>query len=325
MPATDISNATGAASRSRAIFVVGAGRSGTSAITRGLQALGVELGDKLKAPTEKNPTGFFEDRDLLRIAKRMRSELGMRAESISLIDAPAWSKAEIGVLADEAVATVEKRFVRYPLWGFKYAQTLRMLPFWETVAERAGIDLNFVVAARNPLSVAQSRSKLDPLRGVQEKTDLEWLVNVVPYFRRMAEHRFVVVEYDLLMEDPRTQLARMAERLLIPMDAAAQRNTEAFANEFLKPGMRHTLFMDQDLAQDPRLNPLVRDAYRWLRHLANDEIASDDQDLWRDWARIETQVHAHAPALRHVDFLEAELRRRQGGGLERLKSKLRRR
>ena len=74
MPATDSSTATEPASRSRAIFVVGAGRSGTSAITRGLQALGVELGDRLKAPTDKNPTGFFEDRDLLRIAKRMRAE-----------------------------------------------------------------------------------------------------------------------------------------------------------------------------------------------------------------------------------------------------------
>jgi len=321
MPATESSTA----SPSRAIFVVGAGRSGTSAITRGLQALGVELGDRLKAPTEKNPTGFFEDRDLLRIAKRMRSELGLRAESVSLVDEPGWSKPEVDALADEAVATIRERFVRYPIWGFKYAQTLRMLPFWETVTARAGIDLSFVVAARNPLSVAQSRTKLDPLRGLQEKTDLEWLVNVVPYFRRMAEHRFVVVEYDLLMEDPRAQLARVAERLSIPQDDATQTSTEAFASEFLKPGMRHTRFMDDDLAQDPRLNPLVRDAYRWLRRLATDEILPDDQGLWQDWARIETQVDAHAPALRHVDFLEAELRRRQGGGLERLKSKLLRR
>jgi hypothetical protein len=322
MPATDISNATGSASRSRAIFVVGAGRSGTSAITRGLQALGVELGDNLKAPTDKNPTGFFEDRDLLRIAKRVRSELGLRTESISLIDPPEWSKAEIGVLADEAVATIQERFVQYPLWGFKYAQTLRMLPFWETVAERAGIDLNFVVAARNPLSVAQSRSKLDPLRGVQEKTDLEWLVNVVPYFRRMAAHRFVVVEYDLLMEDPRTQLARMAERLSIPMDAAAQRNTEVFVNEFLKPGMRHTRFMDEDLAQDRKLNPLVRDAYRWLRRLATDEAAADNGELWLDWSRIESQLDAHAPALRHLDYLESELRSRRAGPLGLIKAKL---
>jgi hypothetical protein len=321
MPATESSTAN----PSRAVFVVGAGRSGTSAITRGLQALGVELGDRLKAPTEKNPTGFFEDRDLLRIAKRMRSELGLRAESVSLVDEAEWSKPEVDALVDEAVATIRKRFAQYPIWGFKYAQTLRMLPFWEMVTARAGIELSFVVAARNPLSVSQSRTKLDPLRGLQEKTDLEWLVNVVPYFRRMAAHGFVVVEYDLLMEDPRSQLSRMAERLSIPMGDVTQQGIEAFANEFLKPGMRHTRFVDDDLAQDPRLNPLVRDAYRWLRRLATDEVAADDQALWQDWSRIEAQVDAHAPALRHVDFLEAELRSRQASGLDRLKSKLRRR
>ncbi|MGB5592170.1 MAG: sulfotransferase [Gammaproteobacteria bacterium] len=303
---------------SRAIFVVGAGRSGTSAITRGLQALGVELGDRLKPPTGKNPTGFFEDLDLLRIAKRVRSELGLRAESVSLIEDSQWSLPGLDALTEEAVGVIRDRFARYPLWGFKYAQTLRMLPFWEPVMRRAGVELEFVVAARNPLSVARSRSKLDPLRGIQEKTDLEWLVNVLPYFRRLAAHRFTVVEYDLLMEDPRAQLRRIAERMAIPLDPGVEQGIEAFAGEFLKPGMRHTRFADDDLAQDPRLNPLTRDAYRWLRRLATDQVTPDDPELWDDLARIETQLSADAPMLRHIDFLETELRRNRGGRLGRL-------
>ena len=62
-----------------------------------------------------------------------------------------------------------------------------------------------MVAIRNPLSVARSRAKLDALRGRQEKSDLEWLVNVVPYFRTMTQHRFVVVDYELLLADPQAQ------------------------------------------------------------------------------------------------------------------------
>ena len=306
---------------SRAIFVVGAGRSGTSAITRGLQALGVELGDNLKPPTDKNPTGFFEDVDLLRIAKRVRSELGLRSESVSLIEKGQWKSPELDTLTEEAVSVIKRRFDRYPLWGFKYAQTLRMLPFWETVMRQAGTELAFVVAARNPLSVARSRSKLDPLRGLQEKTDLEWLVNVVPYFRRLAAYRFAVVEYDLLMEDPRVQLRRMADRLAIPMDTRTEQGVEAFASEFLKPGMRHTQFAEDDLKRDPGLNPLTRDAYLWLRRLATDQVNADDPVLWEDWARIESQLDADAPMLRHVDYLEAEVRRKRGGRLGRLAAK----
>ena len=310
---------------SRAILVVGAGRSGTSAIARAIQALGVELGDNLKPPTDKNPTGFFEDRDLLRIAKQVRSALGLRTECVALIGQQQWAAPTLEPLRQAAVETIEKRFARYPLWGFKYAQTLRMLPFWEQVAERAGVQLSFVVAARSPLSVARSRSKLDPLRGVQEKTDLEWLVNVVPYFRQLGRYPFVVVDYDLLMADPRGQLERMAEQLQIPLDDQARQGIEEYAGAFLRPGMRHTAFDDADLDREPRLNPLTRDGYRWLRRLAEDRIGCGDAQLWQDWERIESGVQAMAPALRHLDYLEAEVRRLRGGRLRRAAAKLLRR
>lgn len=322
MPTQYTSPATIDAPGSRAIFVVGAGRSGTSTITRALQALGVELGDRLKAPTQKNPTGFFEDRDLLGIAKRVRSELGLRAESVALIDPQLWGSPALEVLTNEAEETIRRRFGRYPLWGFKYAQTLRMLPFWESVMARTGIKLAFVVAARNPLSVARSRSKLDPLRGLQEKTDLEWLVNVVPYFRRLAGYPFVVIEYDLLMEDPHAQLMRMAAALDIPLDAVNRRGIEEFAGEFLQPGMRHSRFSEADLDKHPRLNPLARDAYRWLRRLATDQISTDDEALWQDWLQLESRLAEKAPALRHVDYLEAEVRRNRGGAFSRLLTRL---
>jgi hypothetical protein len=307
---------------SRAIFVVGAGRSGTSAITRALLALGVHLGDNLKAPTEKNPTGFFEDRDLLGIAKRVRSRLDLRAESVSLIEPEQWSLQALEPLVEEAAQSISQRFVRYPIWGFKYAQTLRMLPFWEQVAERARIALSFVVAARNPLSVAHSRAKLDPLRGLQEKTDIEWLVNVVPYFQRLGQYPFVVVDYDLLMAEPRQQLERLGRKLTIPLDDRARQSTAEYVSSFLRPGMRHTRFSEADLDREPRLNPLTRDAYRWLWRLANDLVDPRDPELWNDWARIEGQLRAMAPVLRHVDYLEAEVRRLRRGTWSRAVAKL---
>ena len=68
---------TGLRPQPRAIVVLGAGRSGTSAITRGLQTLGVELGDQLRPGGGKNPTGFFEDESLMKINKRLRKALGL--------------------------------------------------------------------------------------------------------------------------------------------------------------------------------------------------------------------------------------------------------
>jgi len=58
------------------IVVLGMHRSGTSAITRGLQVLGVSLGDRMIPPVEdNNPKGFWEDMDLNALNIEMLSAL----------------------------------------------------------------------------------------------------------------------------------------------------------------------------------------------------------------------------------------------------------
>jgi hypothetical protein len=295
----------------RAVVVLGAGRSGTSAITRGIQAVGVELGDRLRPPGGKNPTGFFEDQDLLGINKRLKRALAIRGDSVRLIEDEEWRAAAVLALQDEAVQTIRSRFGAVSLWGYKYGRTLRLLPFWSDVFATLALDVRYVVALRNPLSVARSRAALDPRRGTQEKSDLEWLVNVVPYFARVRERPFAVVDYDRLMGAPLAQLRRMVVRLGLPLTPAVEESIGAYAAEFLKPGMRHSRFAIEDLERDARANRLTVDAYRWLDRLAGDEIDPAAPDLWRDWRRIEAALLAMTPVLRHVDRVEDDLRRAQ--------------
>ncbi len=291
--------------------MLGAGRSGTSAIARGVQAIGVDLGDNLRPGGGKNPTGFFEDQDLLALNKRLKRLLGIRGDSVALFEPQVWDAPAVRALHDEAVATIRRRFGSAPLWGYKYARTLRLLPFWRAVFAELALDVRYVVALRSPLSVARSRAKLDPRRGTQEKSDLEWLVNVVPYFRLLRERPFVVVDYDLVMADPVPQLERMATGIGLPITAQTRAGMDVYAREFLLPGMRHSRFTEADLEADPHLNPLTRDAFRWLFRLATDAVGRDDAVLWNDWERIEGRVRDLAPILRHLDRVEEDVRRAQ--------------
>ena len=288
-----------------AVVVLGAGRSGTSAVTRGLAALGVDLGGRLRRGWGKNPTGFFEDRDILALNRRLKRALGVRGDSVRLIDDAVWDAAPIKALQAEAADTLRRRFGGNPLWGYKYGRTLRFLPFWEGVHDALGLDVRYLFALRNPMSVAASRGKLDPRRGRQQKSDLEWLVNVVPYFRRAASRPLVVVDYDLLLADPAAQLARIAKGLALPPSDPGE--IAAYAEEFLRPGMRHSRFTADDL--EDAADPLVHDAYRWLRGLASDAVAIGDPALWEDWMRIEGSVNGMAGALNQLDHVEEELRR----------------
>ena len=294
-----------------AVVIVGVGRSGTSAITRGVQALGVELGDRLRPPGAKNPTGFFEDQPLLSINKRLKRLLRIRGDSVRLIEPAEWQAPAVQALQQEAIETVRRGFGRYPLWGYKYARTLRLLPFWRPVFEALRLDVRYVVALRNPLSVARSRAALDPQRGTQEQSDLEWLVNVVPYFRDLRQHAFVVADFDSVLAHPAEQLERIGTLLGLPKTADTQAAIRAYESEFLRPGMRHTVFTDRDLRQDGRVNPLTRDAYESLRRLATDECSVNDRQFWQHWESVEQQLAAMAPVLHHVDRIQNALRRAQ--------------
>jgi hypothetical protein len=104
--------------RSVAVVVLGAGRSGTSAIARGVQALGVDLGDRLRKPGGKNPTGFFEDSDLLAFNKRrLKPALGIRGHTLRLIADAEWQTPELLALRRDAVELVRRRFSASTLWG----------------------------------------------------------------------------------------------------------------------------------------------------------------------------------------------------------------
>lgn len=298
----------GAVVRQRAILVLGAGRSGTSTLTRALLAMGVYLGSKFRIRMRKNPRGSFEEVHLLRLSKAVRRELGLRPENVRLIEDTEWQSPGLEALRARMTRAIEHEFGDRALWGFKYGSTGRILPFWLDLLPRMGIEPSFAFAYRNPLSVAHSREKLDRFRGRLEHNNLEWLVNVVPYFRRLQGYPLAVVDYDRLMSEPAAQLDRLAERLQIPVDAEARAGIDAFANEFLRSDLRHTHFTDDDLKRDDRLHPLVRRAALLLSALARDELSIEDPALWRQWQEIEAELWSLAPLLRLIDHLQKELR-----------------
>jgi len=295
-------------SRQRAVLVSGAGRSGTSIVTRAMQATGVYLGDDFKPPSRKNPTGFFEDAALLASSKRLRRTLGLRPDSLRLLDDAVWDSAAVRPYYSEFAAIIEKRFGDVPVWGFKYARTMRLLPFWLRLFEQMDISPSYVMPIRNPLSVARSRARLDAHRGQQEHSDLEWLANVVPFFEQLRGQPLVVVDYDRLMVEPVAQLERMTTRLDLPMTAKTQQAIHEFATVFLKPGLQHTHFSIADLQEADNINPLVRDAYGWLDQLARDDIQPTATVLWEAWQEIRSGVTALGPVLSRMDQLNRDLR-----------------
>src|ERR1700722_10082562 len=225
---------------SRAIVVLGMHRNGTSLLTCGLQALGVYLGDNFIEARPDNPTGYWENKTIVDINEGILRVFGLHWESLSLIEDDRWQMAALRPLYQEAVTHLKSNFLNYPLWGFKDPRSILLLPFWQSIFRSQEVDDNYVVVIRNPLSVASSlrrRQSMDAL-----KSHLLWLLYMVPNLNRLIGKTFVVVDYDLLMADPRKELDRVSHCLNIRLNETHRGRIEKFASDFLDPRLRHSVF-----------------------------------------------------------------------------------
>jgi hypothetical protein len=154
----------------------------------------------------ENPTGYWEDKNIVEINERVLKALRLRWDDVAPIDPREFERWGLGGLQREAMRYLERHFVSQPLWGFKDPRTMRLLPFWRRIFHDTKVDDAYVLVIRNPFSVAASlfaRQEMDV-----ETAQRLWLIYDVPFLHQLAEKPLVVVDYDLLMQDPRTPTAR---------------------------------------------------------------------------------------------------------------------
>jgi hypothetical protein len=274
-------------STSRAVLLLGMHRSGTSAIARGLGALSVYLGNDFLDAQPENPTGYWEDKGIVALNERLLGALGLKWDDTSAIDRRAFERRRVRALRRDTIRYLKRTFISTPLWGFKDPRTIRVLPFWQRALRDCEVEDSYVVAIRNPRSVAASlftRQAMDA-----DEAYRLWLAYVVPFFD-LCGKRFVVVDYDLLMRDPRAQLARISQRLGIPSEAGSI-EIDRFVSGFLDARLRHSVFEPDDFDDDSDVARLTRDAYILLYGLASDRGDLQGASLPAEWAALQTRLN----------------------------------
>jgi hypothetical protein len=217
----------------RVVVVLGMHRSGTSLAARAVNVLGVELGDDLWGPRADNPTGFWEDREMVAFNKRLLERSGMAWHSL----APGDGAGAPEGLAQEGADLVESRLERHGTWGFKDPRTARTLPFWKGVFRSLGVPASYVLTVRHPVNVARSLARRDGLPELH--SHLMWLEHMVWALKGTAGESRCLVDYDELVEQPVAQLSRLARALGIAITPEMEAGIAAFAGEFVAEGLRH--------------------------------------------------------------------------------------
>lgn len=223
--------------KSRAILIVGMHRSGTSAVTRVLNLLGVELGNPLMpAIASNNETGFWEHAGIVEVHDALLQELDRSWYDLRPLP-DGWLCSDAAQMAKATLAElIETNLSRAPLWGIKDPRLCRLLPLWGELLAELGIEPRIVNVLRHPDEVARSLRDRDgfPL----ELGRLLWLEHVADVERDSRGWRRCIISYHDLLSDWQSAVNRAGLELAIhwpvePTHAAAK------VGAFLNRGQRH--------------------------------------------------------------------------------------
>ena len=284
------------------VVVLGMHRSGTSAVTKGLEVLGVDLGPNLMpALPNVNDKGFFEDLEINAINVELLREAGQDWHTLAFVPSSDLLHERHAPLRLRAIEVLRTRFRNVDRFGMKDPRLCRLLPFWQQVFEHLRLKVYYVIVVRNPLSVARSLERVYKLP--PEKVYYLWLEHVLPSIRLTEGLPRVVVDYDVLMEAPEKQIARIARTLGIGGALNRARLTE-FTGEFLEERLRHARFAPDDLFLDPLVPIPVRSAFTVLVDVAADKIGLDSEVVATAFKEISAQMDGMAQAMGYMFRLD---------------------
>ena len=229
-----------AAARPVALFVLGLGRSGTSALARVLSLCGGALPPGLLGATSTNKRGFFEPRaaivlneEILRSRGTSGFDMGIPTRDESAVD-PRKAARHIAKVSSYLASLPPA-----PLVVIKEPKTTLAAGIWFEAAAQAGFDVAAVIALRHPeevfASIAKRANRQRYVKAAPELAAAGWLKYTLLAERDTRGVPRVFVEYTNLLQDWRRETGRIAAALAIDLDT----RDEVAVDEFLTPDLRH--------------------------------------------------------------------------------------
>ncbi len=136
------------------IVVLGVGRTGTSLLMQILQRMGMSISDELTQPSEQNPLGGYEDREIFDIHSQILTDLN----TSQLFPLPENWLDKINNDTKEKLKTIVQKQIKISstIWGFKDPRTALFLPLWIRIFNPEKIVPIYILAVRDPASTIAS-------------------------------------------------------------------------------------------------------------------------------------------------------------------------
>ncbi|NBV71229.1 MAG: glycosyltransferase [Burkholderiaceae bacterium] len=218
------------------VVVLGMHRSGTSAITKGLELFGVDLGQNLLAGDENNPKGYFEDNQLITINDNILRTSGLFWSTLQFIEpadllGPRFQKEQ-----NEAREFLKGKLAQGTPIGLKDPRLCRTLPLWQKILVEMGVRVGYLLVFRDPFEIAASLKERDGM-SVDYGLTL-WGSYQTDALRHTEGKSRLFVGFHQLLANSERELARMSEFLETAWEPEAKSTLE-YEKKFLESDLRH--------------------------------------------------------------------------------------
>ncbi len=284
--------------KQKLVIVLGMHRSGTSAITRGLRVLGVELGNSFIPNYNDNIKGFWEDEDFQAINVEMLHSLGHDWHTLSIFsDSDLINK--LAIFRIKALDLLKQKMDGVAgIYGVKDPRFSRLMPFWKDIFNTAGVETAYVIPLRNPISVALSLQKRNGFDF--EKSFFLWQQYMVLSATAITPGSpAIVVDFDSMLSQPDVQLRRVSNAL--NLEKPSEKLLQEYSLEYLDLSLRHAEYSLADLQREPTLPDAVLESFSLFAQLANDSKSLNDKDTHAFFTKQWFSLCSLAPLFRLLD------------------------
>jgi hypothetical protein len=276
------------------VLVLGMHRSGTSAMTRCLNLLGMDLGSHLLSPENMNAKGFWEHADAVRINDQLLHSMKTFWHSLEPLPQD-WLKSSAAQEARSNIKTLIKRdFSDVPLWGIKDPRLCRLAPLWLDVLHELDIPVANVFVTRSPMEVAASLERVHHLSrsfGVAS-----WMQHLAEAEVATRDTPRYMVAYDQLLRGPVSTLTHLGDALGIHWPVPINERKDAISS-FLEDGLRT---QKQDMVNEG-LPSLAR---RMVEAVGQIILSGNSSESWGKLSNLADEVVDFSELLGSLEHVE---------------------
>jgi hypothetical protein len=210
-----------------------------------LERLGMKLSKNMTPARLENPEGYFEDSQIVEIHKNLINGLNAM-DTAPLPDG--WlnstpsrhARQKLSLIVENRMAEAQGQ-----VWGVKNPRTAVLLPLWTKVFNLANVVPVYILAVRDPATVAMSlKRQMNRDGGLSE---LQWLVRTCDAIHHTAAD-FFILHYEDWFRKPLEIACELLE--YTGFDDAKAKDIPSIVGDIIKPNLNRAVYDDYTVQND---------------------------------------------------------------------------